>query len=100
MIPFDCYVWDFKQAIYINDFFSYIVRCDYEAREYYHVSIPVNVTTFKYNFTIFDDDVYEKLSEMVTVVIDFSSHDQIIIDNPYTASVIIKDDEERKLYNT
>lgn len=54
------------------------------------------MTTFTYSFTILDDDVYEKFSEMLTIVIDFSWHDQIIIDNPYTASVIIKDDEERK----
>ena len=74
---------------------SYIVRCDYEGEEY-NVSIPVNMTTFKYNFTIRDDDVYEKFSEMLTVVIDFSWHDQIIIDNPSTAVVIIKDDEKRK----
>ena len=51
---------------------------------------------FKYNFTILDDDVYEKFSEMLTVVIDFSWHNQIVIGNPYTAVVIIKDDEERK----
>ena len=74
----------------------FIARCDYEGGQYNtSIPIPVNVTTFKYNVTILDDDIYE-ITEKLTIVIDRSWHNQIRIVNPNTAVVTIQDDEERK----
>ena len=71
------------------------LRCDYEDGTNFDVTIPVNVTTFKYSFTIFDDDVLE-INETISLVIYLASHDRIRIINPYKALVTIMDDEERK----
>ena len=70
-------------------------RCDYNKRQFYDVSIPVNVNKFIYNFTILDDDIYE-MEERLTVAIDSATHGQIIIVRPYAAAININDDEERK----
>ena len=53
------------------------------------------MTTFKYNFAIFDDDVLET-DETINLVIDSANHNQIRIINPYKALVTIKDNEERE----
>lgn len=71
------------------------LRCHYKDGANYGVTIPANMTNFKYNFTIFDDDILE-INETINLVIDSASHDQIRIINPYEASVTIMDDEERK----
>ena len=70
-------------------------RCDYNKRQFYDVSIPVNVNKFIYNFTILDDDIYE-MEERLTVAIDSAAQDQIIIVHPYEAAITINDDEECK----
>ena len=72
-----------------------ILRCDYKDGANYVITIPAHVTTFKYNFAIFDDDVLET-DETINLVIDSANHNQIRIINPYKALVTIKDNEERE----
>ena len=55
------------------------------------------MTTFTYNFSILDDDVYE-IDEEFTLAIHSSEHSRhIIIDQGMdTVRITIKDDEERE----
>ena len=76
--------------------FYYIAtgECDY-GDEPLIVTIPFNVTTFKYNLPILNDDVYE-IDEIFTVEIASSNHSQIKISRADRADVTIIDDEERE----
>ena len=70
-------------------------RCDYEPGPY-NVPIPTGVTTFTYNFSILDDDVYE-IDEEFTLEIHSSPHGQVRINQRMdTTTITIKDDEERE----
>ena len=53
------------------------------------------MTTFKYNFPILNDDVYE-IDETFSVLIASSNHSQIKISRDDRADVTIIDDEERE----
>ena len=70
-------------------------KCDYEDRSF-NVPIPLGVTSFKYSFTILDDDVYEK-QEVVNLKIVSANHRQVRISRDGSiAKFIIMDDEECK----
>ena len=69
-------------------------RCDY-GDEPFNVSIPFNVTTFKYSLPILNDDVYE-IDEIFRVEIASSNHSQIKIGRADRADVTIIDDEQRE----
>ena len=73
---------------------SCYLGCDYGDGPY-NVSIPVDVTTFKYSLPILNDDVYE-IDETFKVQIASSDHSQIKISQADRADVTVIDDEERK----
>ena len=74
----------------------YVATCDYGSM--YTVLIPANTTSFTYNFTINDDDVYEMDESFKLQIVPSTLHRQIKRKQPYATTITILDDEDRELF--
>ena len=74
-----------------------VATCDYGSRVH-TVPIPTNVTSFTYNITINDDDLYEIDETFKLQINETSLHTQIKRIHPYVTTVTIVEDDERELF--
>jgi len=69
--------------------------CDYESGGY-TVTFPAGITRVSFDVNITDDDVFEGLETFSLTITSSSLPSHVTRGDPYTATVIIVDDEERK----
>ena len=62
----------------------------------YFITFPANMTSVIFNVTITDDDAYESLEKFALIINSTSLPSHIFCEDPYIATVSIRDDERRK----
>ena len=77
---------------------NFTAICDDDAGSY-TVQIPANTTTFKYNFSIFDDNLFE-INEVIHLYIQSHPlYEQVNHGNSnYSATINIENDDNREYF--
>ena len=69
--------------------------CDHASGSHY-VTIPINTISYPFNTTIMDDDLFESTESFELVVNHRTLPERIFRADPYSSTVFIENDEERK----
>ena len=62
----------------------------------HYVTIPINTISYPFNTTIMDDDLFESTESFELVINHRTLPDRIFRADPYSTTVNIENDEERK----